>query len=264
MTCEDVREQLLEASSDFGDLAGHLAGCPSCAALAAAIRAEEQQLIRAVEEFSMSTALIDAQWAEAERRVGRLGGAWRAVHTWLLAAAVVAAILVAGLSGGGRGPVQPPVALMPPPPVLELRERAEAFSEVKALAPVAAGTSREEEDVLLENALKAAAASLQALEDQAVAVAKDEGTDPRWVLEARMALAAGYAKMAQVIADFPFPSYLTEAQHEVYEMAIEDRVFVQRSKAAKAYGAAATYAEKHGLDATEAKRQQQTLLEGLR
>lgn len=241
MTCETVRDHLLELDTDrFVELDDHLRRCPGCAELAAAIRATEHDLRQHLEDF-VTTQTLDAQWATALEQAGAPPRRWPlGLHSALLALATAAVITVALLPHGPPPPAPPPSATSAtiPAALLEIREATEAFEAIETHDLPVDGLSRAGEDQLLRETLSQKATALVAVEASLLAFIEDPDQEPRWQIQALHELGDVYRAMGDALIDFTTPTYLAPNQLEVYTSQIELKARAQWDKAIETYALA--------------------------
>ena len=105
--------------------------------------------------------------------------------------------------------------------------------------------SRAQEDKALTESLFKKAKALQAIEITYSDIINTG--DGEWGLAALVRLGQAYENFGQAILSSYVPSYLTEDQRALYAMALEDKAWAQRQKAADSYRLALTQAWKLGL-----------------
>ncbi len=251
MTCETVREHLLEADLEHLEhLSEHLQGCPGCAALADAAVDAQRALRQQLEDF-VTTQTLDAQWADALRQVPPRRRLPLGLHGALLGLAAAAVLAVTVWPQGGPGPEQPPpsvTAATAPAALLEIRDRIAAFEDIETHDLPTEGLSRKAEDALMQQTLTEKVSALTALEASLVAIASDDQQAPRWQIQALHDLAGVYHAMGDALDTFDHPSYLSEEQSEIYSNALEAKAKVQWQKASETYRLAVDRARSEGLE----------------
>jgi hypothetical protein len=248
MTCDDLRERLLEGELADPDLTQHLSRCAACGELAAALVRAESDLRQHLEDF-VNAPTLDAQWAKALDRARPMPRWGSRVQRAVLIAAAVAALAVVAVPllppPSGEGPGGALGVGMVPPAVQEARDRVQAFHDVDTEHLGTEGLPQTEENARLTDALQRKAAALTHAEAALVAAASDG--EPTWRATAFGELGDLYAAMGDTLEEFPQPSYLTDGQRVLYALAIGDKVWVQRQKALDTYAAGAGFAQEHGL-----------------
>ncbi len=149
MTCTKVQEQLWElAIEDFDSLEPHLGQCRECAALAAAIREEQQSVEAGLAEFASAVPLREALVRARELKQPASSPAparWKMLDSglhWVAIAAAAAAALSVGLYTTVPGN---PAAMVPQMPVEVPITVTSACVDLRKLEPGAiAGTLSEE------------------------------------------------------------------------------------------------------------------------
>lgn len=236
MTCETVRERLLEESTaSFAELEPHLATCPDCAALAQRIVEDERALRQELEAF------VNAPTPPLPNVDSAPGGP-RWFHGALVALAI-AAVLLLTLLQPPPGRVRVPFEHDDPPAKLVAAARSlDGFLDlVDEGVPDRTGLERAEEDKVLVEHLNRLAKTMAELEEELVEVSEDP--DPEVELIALYDLGVLYSGMADALLKLDHPSYLNEKQSEVYQMALEDKSWVQHDKAMKTFEQALELAE---------------------
>jgi hypothetical protein len=253
MTCDAERERLLTGSTtDFADLAPHLSTCPSCGALAAAIRHTETDLRQHVEDFVSASSALPAQWDRAIAAVDGDRPVSRRLHRIVLVFAAIGVVAVAILTNRpppGEPPIdRTPVALAAPMPLAlrDAREKLDAFRAIDTTRLDGAGVDRATEDQQMKDLLQRKVAAM--LEAERGLMAALETGDPEWRVAALGDLGDLYVGMADALEHFVVPSYLDEKQRAVYADALAQKAEAQREKGIAAWQKGASVARDYRLE----------------
>lgn len=247
MTCEHVTDRLLEtASGEWADLQPHLDQCPRCRALALRIQDDEASLAEALEDF-VSAPIPDLPQADEPRL--RWG---RAIQGLGLVAAIAAVLVLAVV------PVEPGAdadlvwdQALGSPVLYAAEDATQAYFELMGEPVVLpAGDDRAAVDGALTGALKGRANALQEASDALAQAAESE--DPTVQVVALHDLGEVHRTFGSWLRDMPHPPYLSDKQHRVYQMALDDKAAVQDAKALEAWAKGRGIALEQGLDAEAA------------
>jgi len=111
----------------------------------------------------------------------------------------------------------------------------DAFNTYMALEIKNSGQTRskQKEDKVMKDTLSAKTKALVELEGTYGGIVNTGAGE--WGIAALIAMGKAYEDMGDTLTSAPLPYYLTDDQAEMYNMAIEDRVYVQHEKAVAAY-----------------------------
>jgi len=241
MNCDTVQNRLMDgATSSFSDLEPHLSDCAGCSAFADRILAAEAEIGRELDAFMTARApdYDRLPIPEPRRRYG--------MHALVLGLATAAVLALAALPALQGTPGHPRASGTVPDAVLAADEVLLEFDEIDMNDIDLDGLTRKEEDKAMRDLLTAKATTLKkGLDLYGEAM---DSVGPEWQMEAALGMADLHVGMADGLENMIHPSYLTEEQSEVYQMALEDKAWVQKESALEAYEIAAKIAEESGFD----------------
>lgn len=137
------------------------------------------------------------------------------------------------IAGGGQpGPYTEFVAEM----MYALAESQYQTYAALVIGGIKPGTPRKQEDKMLGDALKKKAEALGKTEKLYTDIIKTGAGE--WGIAALVRLGQVYENMGESLKTSHVPTYLTDDQREIYQMAIEDKVYPQIEKAVAAYSSA--------------------------